>query len=427
LTLRGAAVSLRRLQMSAMPGTLDGTRVLDLTREPGFFAGKLLGDLGADVVKIEPPGGDPARRRPPFWGGVPDRERSILWLALNTSKRGITLDLDRPRGREVFLALAARADVVLETEAPGRMAARGIGWTDLRRHNPRLIHCAITPFGGTGPRAGWRGSDLAACAASGNLYATGDPDRAPVRCALPIAYYHGGIEAAVGVVFALLAREATGEGQHVDVALQQAMVMPNIGTAAMFKMTGHRGARAGAFTRQEKHVAREIWPCKDGFVSFALRGGAARIPGLVAMVQYMDEHGMAPEFLKTRDWKAHNLNLLDQAEVDALSRPFAEFFLSKTMSELYRAACERNLMLAPINTAREVSSSAQLAARAFFVEVENPGRGSLRYPGAFAISNATRIGIRRAAPQLGQHTAEVLGEIGLAAPEVERLRAEGVV
>src|SRR5256885_2001934 len=176
--------------MAALPGNLDGIRVLDLTREPGFFAGKLLGDLGADVVKVEPPAGDPARRRPPFWGGLA----------------------------------------------------------------------------------------------------------------------------------ALLARGGTGEGQPVDGALQEAMVMPNIGTAAMFKLTGNRGARAGAFMRQERSVAREIWPCRDGFVSFALRGGAARIPGLVAMVQYMDEHGMASPAPRARDWKTYNHNPLTQAEVDELSR-----------------------------------------------------------------------------------------------------------
>src|SRR5213592_2868143 len=345
--------------MASLPGNLDGIRVLDLTREPGFFAGKLLGDLGADVVKVEPPGGDPARRRPPFWGGIADPERSLLWLAMNTSKRGVTLDLARPRGRALFLDLAARADAVLETEP-----TPGLGWPELRARNPRLVHVALTPFGETGPRAGWRGSDLTVTATSGNLYSTGDPDRAPVRCSLPVSYYHGGIEAALGVAFALLARERTREGQHVDVALQEAMVMPNIGTAAMCKMTGNRGARAGAFMRQERSVAREIWPCKDGFVSFALRGGPARIPGLVAMVKYMDEHGMA---------------------------------------------------------------SAALRARDFFLEVENPGRGRLRYPGAFARSNATAIGIRRPAPRLGEHTAEVLGELGLGAAELERLRAEGVV
>src|SRR2546427_6221130 len=140
--------------MAALPGNLDGTRVLDLTREPGFFAGKLLGDLGADVVKVEPPGGDPARRRPPFWGGIADPERSLLWLAMNTSKRGVTLDLARPRGHALFLELAARADVVLETEPPPGLAGPG-----LRAQTPRLGHVALTPLRDTGPAPGRRGSD----------------------------------------------------------------------------------------------------------------------------------------------------------------------------------------------------------------------------------------------------------------------------
>jgi crotonobetainyl-CoA:carnitine CoA-transferase CaiB-like acyl-CoA transferase len=408
--------------MTSVRGTLDGTRVLDLTREPGFLAGKLLGDLGADVVKVEPPGGDPARRRPPFSGGATDPERSVLWLALNTSKRGLTLDLGRPRGRELFLELVSRADAVIETDP-----VPGLGWSELRARNRRLVHCVITPFGETGPQAGRRGSDLTVVAASGNLYSTGDPDRPPVRCTLPVSHYHGGIEAAVGIVFALLAREHTGEGQHVDVALQEAMVMPNIGTAAMYAMTGHRGSRAGAFMRQERSVAREIWPCKDGFVSFALRGGPARIPGLIAMVAYMDEHGMASARLKAIDWTRYNHNLLTQAEVDDLSAEFGAFFRTRTMSELYRAACERNLMLAPINTPREILASEQLATRGFFVDLEDAGRERLRYPGAFAQSNATAIGIRRPAPRLGEHTTEVLSEIGLGVADVERLGVEGIV
>jgi crotonobetainyl-CoA:carnitine CoA-transferase CaiB-like acyl-CoA transferase len=411
-----------------MRGNLDGIRVLDLTTEPGFLTGMLLGELGADVVKIEPPAGDPARRRGPFWGGVDDPERSLLWLALNGSKRGITLDIDTPRGRDVFLELAARADVVLENERPGRMAERGLGWDVLHAKNPRLILSSLTPFGQTGPYAGWRASDLTAVAMSGNLHCTGDPDRAPVRCVMPVSYYHGGIEAAVGVAFALLARETTGRGQHVDVALQEAMVMPNMATASMAKMTGFRGARAGAFFRQTKSVQREIWPCKDGHVSFALRGGPARVPGLIAMTKYMTEHGMASEKLRAMDWKAYNHNLLSQDEVDELSREFGGFFLTKTMTELFQAACERNLMLAPANTAREILASDQQAARHFFVDVTHEGRGVLRHPGPFAIvtsaePEATAVAIRRPAPRLGEHTDQVLGELGV---DVAALRREGV-
>ncbi len=415
-----------------MRGTLHGIRVLDLTAEPGFLSGMLLAELGADVVKVEPPGGDPTRRRGPFWGDVADPDRSIPWLALNASKRGITLDLEQPAGRDLFLRLAARADVVLETGAPGALAARGLGWDALHARNARLVLCSLTPFGQSGPRAGWRGSDLTVIALSGNLHCTGDPDRAPVRCSLPVSHYHGSIEAAAGVAFALLARERTGAGQHVDVAMQEAMVMPNMATASMAVMTGNRGQRAGAFFRQAKSVQREIWPCQDGWVSFALRGGPARVPGLVAIVAWMTEEGMASERLRAMDWKAYNHNLLSQDEVDALSEEFGAFFRTKTMTELFRAACERNLMLAPANTAKEILASEQLAARHFFVDVDHAGRGTLRLPGAFAIStsadpDATAIAVRGSAPRLGAHTAAVLGEIGVDADTLARLRAEGVV
>ncbi len=414
-----------------MRGNLDGIRVLDLTSEPGHFAGKLLADLGADVVKVEPPAGDPVRRRGPFWGHADDRERSLVWLAYNTSKRGITLDVTKPRGRDLFLDLAARADVVVETHAPGTLDRLGLGWSALHAKNSRLVLCSLTPWGQTGPYAGWRGSDLTAVAMSGNLHCTGDPDRAPVRCSMPVAHYHASIEAALGTVFALWARGEAGAGQHLDVAMQAAMIMPNMATASMFKMNGSRGARAGAFFRQPKSVQREIWPCKDGWVSFALRGGPARLPGLVAMVQLMDEHGMASDKLKATDWKTYNHNLLSQADVDELSAEFGAFFMTKTMTELFRAAVERNLMLAPANTAREIAASDQLAFREFFVDVEHPGRGRLRYPGGFAkiassAPDATAIGIRRPAPRLGEHTAEVLGEIGVTEAMLAELRHAGV-
>src|SRR5262249_55843588 len=137
---------------------LDGLRVLDLSDESGWLAGKILGDMGADVIKVEPPGGDLVGRRGPYLGGVADPERSLAWLALNTSKRGIQLDL--ARDRDTFIALVRRSDVLLETRAPGELAAQGLGYNELRQVNPRLVYCAITPFGQTGPYAQWRGGDL---------------------------------------------------------------------------------------------------------------------------------------------------------------------------------------------------------------------------------------------------------------------------
>src|SRR6185295_5963336 len=176
----------------------------------------------------------------------------------------------------------------------------GLDRETLQERNPQLVLCRISAFGQDGPRARWRGSDLVAVAAGGNMYPTGNPERAPIRCTFPTAYYHGGIEAALGVAFALWGRGENGRGQVVDVSLQETMVMPNMTTPAQFPLTGFKGGRIGGGFRGAKAQFRELWPSRDGYVSFALRGGPARIPGIIALVQYMDNEGMAPAALKQR-------------------------------------------------------------------------------------------------------------------------------
>ena len=412
-------------------GNLHGYRVLDLTGEPGFLAGKLLGDLGADVVKVEPPAGDPARRRGPFVGGIADGERSVLWLALNTSKRGITLDLDDRRGRDLFLRLCKEADAVIESAGPigtASLEARLLEPETLHAANRQLVVCRISPFGQTGPYRDYHGSDITAVATGGNMYPTGNPERPPVRCSLPVAYYHGGIEAAVGVAFGLWGRDVIGEGQCVDVSLQEVMLMPSMTSPTQFPLTGFKGGRVGGGFRGGPAFFHELWPCKDGYVSFALRGGPARIPGIIALIEYMDEHGMAPATLKQRDWSRYNHNLVTQPEVDEIEAALGAFFQTKTMDELFTAACARNLMLAPANTAREIVGSRQLAAREFFNDIEYPELGvTLKHPGAFARSSLGGIGVRRRAPRLGEHNAEIYAEIGIDTEALSGLRAEGVV
>ena len=335
---------------------LTGLRVLDLTDESGHLAGRILADLGAQVLKIEPPGGDVARRRGPFVGGEPQRDAGAQWIARNLGKHSLVLDLSPAADAERLRELARDADVVLDSTATG--AGRpGVEAAALQRLNPRLVVCTITPYGSSGPKAALRGSDLTALAASGNLFMTGDADRAPVRCSMPVTHYHGAAEAVVGILFALWHRDATGAGQHVDVALQELMLMPNMTHPAQAWVQGYRGQRSGNFNRVGETIQQEIWPCKDGFVSFALRGGPARIPGLIAITKWMDEQGMAPPVLKDRDWSKYNNNLLTQPEVDAIAAPFAAFFKTKTMQELYDAACTRRLMLAPANTERASSAS----------------------------------------------------------------------
>ena len=415
----------------ATAGNLSGYRVLDLTGEPGFLTGRLLADLGADVIKIEPPAGDAASRRGPFVGGAADPERSIIWLSLNVGKRGVTLALDTPAGREIFLRLCRTADVVIESERPGSstsLAARGLGYDVLHATNPRLVVCLLSPFGQTWPYSGYRGSDITTVAMGGNMNGTGNPERPPVRCSLPVSYFHAGSDAAVGIVFALWGREESGEGQLVDVSLQEAVVMANMTTPAQFPLTGAYGTRSGAHFRGGRAVFREIWPCRDGYVSFALRSGPGRNPGIVRLVEYIAESGMAGEELRSRDWMTYNHNLVTQDEVDRIETTLAAFFRTRTMQELYRAACDRSLMLAPANTAREIMASRQLAAREFFVTMDYPHLGTrLTYPGAVAKTTADGIGARRPAPRLGEHNREVYDQLGIPQAEQDAMRAAGVI
>jgi crotonobetainyl-CoA:carnitine CoA-transferase CaiB-like acyl-CoA transferase len=409
-----------------MSRCLDGVRVLDLSDEKGFLCGRMLADLGADVVQIEPPGGAEARRAGPFVGGAHDPERSIPWLAYNAGKRGITLDVAEPRGREVLDRLCERADALVESLEPAELHAARLDYATLGARHPHLVVCSISPFGRSGPHAEYRGSDLTATAMGGNMALTGDPDRAPLRCTMPSSYFHGGAEAATGLLVALYAREALGRGQHVDVSLQAAMVSTIMTGASQWWLHRRDRGRSGALYAVGGTLQREVWPCRDGFVSYALRGGPARIPGLQATARWLAEEGIAAPAWQ-RDWTAYNHNDLTQEEVDALSQPLLELFARKTMRELFAAAIERGLMLAPVNDSREIAASEQLAARRFFAEIDDRGRG-LRYalPARFAVASEVETDVRGPAPRLGEHNAEVYAEIGIDERELAELRRAGV-
>jgi crotonobetainyl-CoA:carnitine CoA-transferase CaiB-like acyl-CoA transferase len=403
---------------------LSGIRVLDLSEEPGFLAGKILAELGADVIKLEPPGGDAWGRRGPFLGDVEDAERSLRWLALNTSKRGITLDLDRARGQQLFRRLAAGADVVLESFAPGHMAERGLDWPALRAENPRLVYCALTPFGQSGPYARYRAHDLVIVAMGGNAFMTGDPDRSPVRCSMPTAYLHAGPEAATGIAMALWQRETCGEGQLVDVSMQETQLSTLVTGPGMYAHSGKQSGRNGARIGN----TREIWKARDGDVSFGLRGGPARIPNLVATVEWMAEEGMAPDWLRAYDWSRYNHNTLAPDEIRRLEEAFGAFFATRTRRELYDQALTRRIMLAPCNDAREIAEQPQLRSRGLLRRVEYPELGAtLEHPDFFAKSSRCAIGIRGRAPRIGEHNAEVYAELGIGPEALESLRGEGVV
>ena len=324
---------------------LQGVRVVDLAGEPAALTGRILSDLGAEVVKVETPEGDPLRRVTPLG---PDGS-SLRFAAWNAGKLGAVVD---GPGDPRLAELLAGADVVLCTPGwPGAIEADAA-------LAPQAVWVMVSAFGTSGPRSGWKASDLGVMASTGNMYCTGDPDRPPVRCTEPTAWAHVGPEAAMAALSAL----ATGRPQVVDVSAQEAVMIASMGNVARFPRTGNRGKRSGA----NVGVTREIWPCKDGFVSFGLRGGKARVANMQTITRLVEADGLATPALTERDWTTYDHNVLDPAELDAISEPIAEYFSRHTMSELYEIACETNLMLAPANSPRELIESRQLEARGFF-------------------------------------------------------------
>jgi crotonobetainyl-CoA:carnitine CoA-transferase CaiB-like acyl-CoA transferase len=340
------------MEVGAVTGLLDGLPVLDLTPPHARMAGRILADLGADVVLVEPPGGCSSRREAPYGpggeaaaeSGAPVRT-GLAFLSWNVGKTSVAADLGDPRVAD----LAAGAHVVLA----GGPTAGPLTPADA----PHGVWVSVTPYGAFGPRAGWRGSDLTIVAAGGNLYPTGDPDRAPVHAAQPTSQAHTGPEAALAALTAL----ATGMPQLVDVSAQETFCAASMAGPARYPVEGDRGTRRGAFTGR----TRETWRCADGWVSFGLRGGRARVRNLQALTKLAAEDGVATPALTERDWTAYDHRTVSDDELAAISHDVAAFFAQRTMAELYGLAVDTGLMLAPANSPAEIAASEQLDARGF--------------------------------------------------------------
>jgi crotonobetainyl-CoA:carnitine CoA-transferase CaiB-like acyl-CoA transferase len=413
-------------------GVLGPYRVLDLTTSWGYLCGKILGDLGADVIKVEPPGGDPDRGLGPFYHGQPHPERSLYWYAFNTSKRGITLDLGCATGRELFYRLVRTADFVLESFSPDQRAALGLDYSVLRAINPRIILTSITPFGTTGPYAHYRATDLEAMALGGFMAVTGQPGRPPLRISVPQAPLWASMHAAMGTLIAHWAREQRGVGQHVDVSAQASVISSLAHAPTFWDVERTNPERSGEFMTGRSITGarmRAIWPCRDGYINFIIYGGPAGVRTLQALVAWLDEKGLATPRLKNWDWSRFDVATITQEEVDAIEGPAAALFRTLTKAEYYRGVIERDMLGYPVASAEDHLADPQLAARGFWRELFHPELGTrLRYPGPFARFGAGSCELRRRAPLIGEHNVEVYhGELGLSLQELARLKAARVI
>jgi len=410
---------------------LEGFRAIDLTDEKGLLCGKILGDLGADVIKIERVGGDLARWKGPFYKDTRNPQESLFFLSLNLGKRGVTLNLESLEGQELFKKLVRTADFVIESFPPGYMASLGLGYPDLSKINKRIILTSISPFGQTGPRKDWQASDLIMMATGGYMALLGDPDRPPIRISYPQAYFIAGSQAAAGTLIAHWWREATGEGQHVDVSIQESVIWVTQDATLFWDLTGTNVTRAGPLRkRPDSGVASpHVWPCKDGYICFTIIGGPPGARFLNALVQWMDEEGMADDFLRQKDWNTLDWATMTQEDVDPLVQRFGAFFAKHTKEELFQEAVKRRVIIYPVDTAADIIRNRQLLAREFWVQVNHPELGtSILYPGSpFRLLGSAGKKWHRA-PLIGEHNEDVFGrELGLTRAEMMALKKRGVI
>lgn len=423
----------------AVPGLapaspLEGLRVLDLAGEMGFLCGRILADLGADVIKVEPPTGDPGRRLPPFAEDRPEMERSLTWLATNVNKRGITCNLDTFSGRDLFRRLVEHADVVVESFAPGYLDERGLGYDELAKINPGLILTTVTPYGLEGPRSDMPGSDLEVWASSGSLWLAGDPDGSPVRSTLPQSPFWAGLGAGMGTLMAIVARDTLdGQGQHVDVSAQASAITAISHAPAFWDILREEQSRSGPFLTGRSVTGakfRNIWPCKDGYVTFALYGGPAGKHTSRQLVAWMDEKlpEGAPAVLKEMDWEQFDVNTILPDRVRELETAIAPFVLTITKREFFEGVVKRNMLGYSVANVEDIAQDEQLEARGFWQSMETPWDGAINFPGSFALFNGERPTIRRTAPRLGEHNVEVYGgELGLSTEDIVALKGVGAL
>jgi crotonobetainyl-CoA:carnitine CoA-transferase CaiB-like acyl-CoA transferase len=413
---------------------LSPYRVLDLTNERGVFAGSMFGRLGADVIQVEPPGGSPARRVPPFAEDAPPPENSHYWSAYASGKRGITCALDRPEGRSLLRRLVSRADVLFESEGPSlRPELRFAALKDL---NPRLVHVTITSFGSEGPKAGYADSELIAWAASGPLWPNRDHHGMPYRISARQAWLHAGADAASGAMLALFARERTGRGQHVDVSAQQSSAMSTL-SYSLSGAIGHENFSLDSPTLVDEPDLlgqRKLyikWRVKDGFVQMHLGVGPFEGRTSNQLFEWMRRENAVPPGVAEWDWielpKLIESGAVSHSQVEQAREAVAACLARRTKREIMKLVVEEGLPMAPALTVAEVRDSEHYRARALFETVEENGRPRT-LPGRLGLTSVPSHPPLRPAPRLGEHNEDVYGELlGLTPADVARLKQQGIV
>ena len=395
-------------------GALAGVKVIDLTHHiAGPYATKLLADFGADVLKIERPGGDPARRLSPFHQDEPHQEKGLPFLYLNTNKRSLTLNLKSEQGRAILLELLADADALVENFAPSVMPSLGLDYETLRAHNPRLVVASVSNFGQTGPWRDYRATEIVEYALGGLMYIFGAYDREPLKHALNQAQFKAGTNLASATLMALYHQRLTGQGQRVDVSIQESIA------SALRDVTNNYTYTGAVRRRQPNHTGdlTRLRAVSDGYV--------LPNPGLGASVdwQILVDFLEAPELDDPRFDNASAR--LENAE--ALGEILDRIFATKQKQEIFYAAHEKRFIYGVIDSPEETVDNPQIRAQGYYVPVEHPELGEINFPGAPFLMSGSPWRVASTAPTLGQHNGDVLGTLGYDAAQLAYLTAAEVI
>jgi benzylsuccinate CoA-transferase BbsE subunit len=395
---------------------LGGLRILDLSNYRGQLCGRLLADMGADVIKVEPPGGDQSRRIGPFADDLAHRDRSLFFWFYNLNKRSLTLDLKHPRGAEILLQLARGADIIIESFAPGTMEAMGLGWAALHAANPALILLSIAPFGQSGPYRDFDADDTVLGALGGMLYVNGWPGHAPVRPWGLQAYHSSAYYAAIATMCALFARDRDGVGQWIDLSMQEATAAALEHVAGSYFGEGRVEPRRGTL-----HWSRyfRVGKCRDGYIMHCSLGD------WTSLVEWVAADGKAQD-LTGPEWEDVQYRAVHAEHLfDVLDKWVAGY----DRDELLERAQNLRLPYATVRKPEALFDDEQLKARGYFVEVVHPElTRTFRYPGAPYVFSDSPWSLRRRPPLTGEHTSEILrDDLGLGVDEIAALAAEGII
>ena len=400
-----------------MAGPLEGIRVLELARNvAGPFAGNLLADYGAEVLKVEPPTGDPARLAGPFPGDDPHPEKSGLFLHLNTNKRSITLDPSTAEGGDLVRRLAAGVDIVIEDFAPGQAAQWGFGWETLSEGRADLVMASITPFGQSGPYRDYLGTEITLQAIGGPLINTGHGEKEPLKLGGNVAHYHAGVTTAFAVMAAQLRAELDGEGDYIDISVQQCQAgfrdrRTIFVTAASYTGTARNRPVPGA------RLATGVRECRNGYVNVM---AGRSIDSLLILIERPDLFAVVEPDVPPNQQPATVIETLETA--------YGEWLMEHDKHDVIARGQELRILCGAVLTIEDLLTDPHYRDRDVWDTLEHPVAGALEYPGAPLLMSASPRSEPRPAPLLGEHNEAVYGdELGIDRDELTRLNAAGVV